>query len=229
VLLAAATTQELKLTLLVSSQAGSRSMSAEPVPSTGLEHVAAGPSATTGHQGQPYGSGVQQQLSTQQAEAILCKYDGGTAPNMPLRWQEHAQDLSLLIQVADQPICLQHCKGSLLLYSSQQDPMTQPPACRPGQLLWPLEQSPGSDAVMRQVAVLGHVQLLHLMYATLGSVQPFLQQLVPPEQHLTVHQVGAAHAAARPRLLQTKRQHHQAQPESCHSSAAKLQAYSRCN
>lgn len=138
--------------------------------------------------------GLQELTVDSAVRQLLTLYSrDGQALAGPMRLLDHQRHLQFLSEaVRSNPVCLQHVKQGLRLFSMQQQLATAAaaaaavPASSPDSLWWPMVNTAGADAVTDQLCQLCGVQLVHPGYVLTQSagsslVKSITAQLTPGE------------------------------------------------
>lgn len=140
--------------------------------------------------------GLQELTVDSAVQQLLTLYSrGGQARAGPMRLLDHQRHLQFLSEaVRNNPVCLQHVKQSLRLFSMQQQQQLATaaaaaaivPASSPDSLWWPMVKTAGANAVTDQLCRLCGVQLVHPGYVLTQSagnslVKCITAQLTPGE------------------------------------------------
>jgi hypothetical protein len=117
--------------------------------------------------------GVQELKLVPAVQHLLNLYSSSSQALAPMMLPAHQRHLQFLSEAARDPVCLQHTKECLRLYTIRQDPMSTAasPVTPPGQLAWPMAATAGANAMTDQLSLLCDVQLVHPGYV-LGVGHP---------------------------------------------------------
>lgn len=103
---------------------------------------------------------------------------------------DHQRHLQFLSEAARDPVCLQHIKQGLKLYTIRQDPAVAEPGFAPGELFWPMEATEGANTITDQLSLLCGVHLVHPAYVLVQStgnalVKSITTTLTPAEVRMS--------------------------------------------
>jgi hypothetical protein len=117
--------------------------------------------------------GVQELQLLPAVQQLLKLYSSSSQAEAPVMLPAHQRHLQFLSEAARDPVCLQHTKEGLRLYTIRQDPRSTAasPVTPTGQLAWPMAATAGANAVTDQLVLLCDVQLVHPGYV-LGVDHP---------------------------------------------------------